>query len=92
MNNSNKLTNFPSPLVLSDWPKRPILSKDIFKFLKDYLNIFFDFLRKLSESPHINASFFARDHFFIFISAKNASSREENASRYTKMIGSLCNV
>ena len=31
MNNPNRLTNFPSPLVLSDWPKRPILSKDIFK-------------------------------------------------------------
>ena len=31
MNNINRLTNFPSPLVLSDWPKRPILSKDILK-------------------------------------------------------------
>ena len=31
MNNFDRLTHFPSPLVLSDWPKRPILSKDIFK-------------------------------------------------------------
>ena len=31
MNNPNRLTNSPSPLVLSDWPKRPILSKDILK-------------------------------------------------------------
>ena len=31
MNNPSRLTNSPSPLVLSDWPKRPILSKDILK-------------------------------------------------------------
>ena len=63
--NTYRSAQSPCPARPEWLAQRPILSKDFFKILKHYLNIFFAFLRKPSKSLHINASFFARGHFYF---------------------------